>query len=61
MFDAAGQALTGVDVTGYDADAAGRLIDGDGAAHSVRITRGRDEERPLALWLIAFDRALASY
>lgn len=65
MFDAAGVAISGADVTKCEVNAAGVLVTtttlGCNAANSVRVARGEDKERPNRLWLIKFNKALSSF
>lgn len=58
VFDAAGVERQ-LDVSGFEVDASGAIVSGTAASDVVRVARGSDQERPLCLWLIRFDRPLA--
>jgi hypothetical protein len=61
VYDAHGKEREGVDVTGFEVDAAGAIVAGGQAGDSVRVARGAERERPLSLWLLRFGQPLASY
>ena len=61
VFDAAGTELADADVTTFDVDAQGNIVAGSAPTNRVRVARGADKERALALWLLRFGQPLASY
>jgi hypothetical protein len=65
VFDASGKPVAGADVTECKVDANGSIITssaaGCTAGNSIRVARGNDKERPTRLWVIKFDKAIASY
>ena len=61
VFDADGAEREHADVTEVRVDADGNIVQGADATDTVRIGIGEAKERPLTLWLLSFERALASY
>ena len=61
VFDAQGAEREHADVTQVQVDAEGAIVDGTDPTDTVRIGRGEAKERALTLWLLSFERALASY
>ncbi|MES2017424.1 MAG: esterase-like activity of phytase family protein [Pseudomonadota bacterium] len=61
IFDATGTELVDADATNYQVDALGAIISVSGAGDVIRVARGADQERPLSLWLIRFERPLRDY
>ncbi|MBC7454289.1 MAG: esterase-like activity of phytase family protein, partial [Massilia sp.] len=61
VFDAKGAELAHADVTNFEVDAQGNIVAGSAPTDRVRVAKGANHERPLTLWLLRFDRPLASY
>ena len=61
VFDAIGNELSDADVTLFEVDGAGNIVAGSAATDVVRVARGAGRERPLSLWILSFERPLASY
>ncbi len=58
VVDQHGKHVPGAEADEVVVDGAGNTIDG---SHRIRIAAGAAEERPLTLWLLAFDQPLALY
>ncbi|MBC7435806.1 MAG: esterase-like activity of phytase family protein [Bdellovibrionales bacterium] len=59
VFDAAGAAIAGADITSCTSTAG--VLGGCGAGVSSRVARGTDGERGNRIWLIKFSKALATF